>query len=400
MVVAILASVVVPQTSLLTNLPPLDPTNGYYDYVRAAEIWRNHKLTPEPDPEVKPVPSPRAWAEKLAETYAKVLPLLEAGNSKRTWQPRQTVSVATIYSELGYMKQVAKVVGPITFAYFADGQPTMAFRWLRAARLMAYRLPDTDTLTMMVGWSLRLTVDRVLLTHRFEWSASQLQVLLKDMGEAPSVDSFTVSNEADHQILVGVPWEYLKDPISFGDTDKDAPAPLSPSDRGYIERLSRIYFGEHSTITASLFAGPEKNWPANFRAQPPRKPSPEAVTAAFKNGGVPTRFVVPFLRSLSMTEVLSLEGTDEDALTPFLTARVRHRLTQAHLAILLYRRENNKLPDNLRAVNIPPDPLTGTPYVFLPWRGQAYSLACEGTPETGRIEIEAGSQPVKSKVES
>jgi hypothetical protein len=79
---------------------------------------------------------------------------------------------------------------------------------------------------------------------------------------------------------------------------------------------------------------------------------------------------------------------------------MRHRLTQAHLAILLYRRENNKLPDNWRATNIPPDPLTGKSYVYTPWRGQAYSLACEGTPETGRIEIEAGSQPVKSKVES
>ncbi len=380
-------------------IPRPTGANGYEEYLRAADIVSNpvslsfaryegylmaRSLGGFPD-EAPPRPVGVAENATLLDVQrehvrrcGQALDLVERGNGKPVFDPREKVDGATTFPELAGLKEIAKFAVTNMRVCFADGQPDRAVAIAQAVLTMRSRMPSTTLITEVVGividsivfaainentdrisergWTrLEAVANQRLATNRYPEAmkaelASSLTSLKALKNGSLTGDQFGTETDPNTQAIVA---SYNK---------------LSPAQRDLLyERIASSLIDQYRAIFERL-DGPEAEW-AN--APPPEETKYDGTLGSL--AASLAGLVCPVFNQSAIAAIKN---------------RTQLRLLKLHSLIQTFRWHHGHLPDKLS--NAAPkdclDPLTAQEYVYE--SGAAgYKLASKGIRQTGEIEL-------------
>lgn len=392
-----------------------DITNGYEDYLRAADaldpkavsMVANWIPTRYKDMLAQKESAPRggedAWTQddertlaiareydgldlltarkKLTDKYGQAIEFIKVGNSKRVWDPREKVETTTLFPELTVFRSVTQLVAADAYVKFSGGNSSAGTTDLLEGLTFASRIGGTILIAELVS-----TACRGIILASFEDQLGRLSepdtrkviatadALLKAppavietwKGERQfmlaSIDSmFDQPEEGDYDGEDG----QLKQIAEFSKK-------LTPADKRQVKTELKRQIGDMYARILKRFQEPESRWVEPIDLGLP--PEPKQI-----------QNIQDFVDMLChvFTPVF------DQANLAFVRGRTQIRLLGLHARILNFKWHHGKLPSNLSDAapqDLVVDPLSNEPFVY-ELRDDGYRLYSKGIKQTGPIEL-------------
>jgi len=364
--------------------------NGYEELVLAGDLVKSSRLFRKA--EEGPTTLRFKREVLLDRSVIKALALVRAGVSKPIFSPRQTLSVHTLLPELAEFRSLARLLRLQQYVFMADGRTSDAIQNARLC-LQLGRVIQTDTLISgLVGVAISSICIQSMGQHLDQLSAKDCELLYRVCLEwltMPSMDSAMMEAERRGSKVItaeliddvkksGV--QVLKGYLDSSDSTlvSEAEGMLGGKSPEELDRIGseavRLMDGVFDQVQVEL-----------------RKPVWARKRGLFKPEEQPG--AAGWLVSKIMP-TLELVGDRYSA------ERARVQLLACHCAIRRYRWEQERLPENLAALNVGElalDPFTGEPLKYVV-NGTRYTLSSAGAPAPptderavdGRIPVSVG----------
>ncbi|MCW5942824.1 MAG: hypothetical protein KIS66_11360 [Fimbriimonadaceae bacterium] len=363
------------------RVPPKE-TNGYADYVRAADAVQANAvlgslLAGEGDL------TPLERNRRIAQEGKVALDLVRAGNRKPVEDPRTAVEIDTLFPELAGFKSVAKVAMADLSYRFAIGDSRGATDTFVEASKFVSRIPSTPTL---ISGLVMVACDSILLAPLEQnigrvalLDLDRLEQVAKDRVASVEVMQRMMAGEARYLDKVTV--ESLGPLLAVDDDEEEADEAraikaafdaLAPADRERL--LLDVKKRARSTIARVIatLAEPESSWRLVQAPETPAKPS------------------------LADYLVETLIPIHTQALTAFAKNRTQWRLLRLHTRLERFRLVYGRLPYRLyeaAPADLITDPWNDGPFDYKVVSVRDYELTSKGDEFTGPIAIRYRRQP-------
>jgi len=378
--------------------------NGFEDYVRAADIASNPEASSFVSYEIyladlargekrdQVVQPPKgigdSWSlldvqrEHVRRT-AMALDLVDRGNAKNVFDPRQDLNAATIYPELAELRALAKLGLTACRVSFADGQPDRAVSISISLMTMRQKLPKRSLIDELVGVSIDAMVLANISDNSQRISERGWKQLESFVNQRLQENTYKAAMAGELNFVLSALAEMRRSPEAFGallasdDYERitKTNANLTPSDRDKL--IARTTQKVQSVFTDLLqqLDGPERTWVQDLTAK-----HSDGQDASLE--GLATSIVETFTPAYGSGGEVAVR------------IRTQLRLLKLHALVQSYLWNNEVLPEKLEqaAPKDYIDPLTDAPYIYEP-HGKDYKLASKGLPQTGEIQLRYKRQP-------
>jgi hypothetical protein len=419
-----------PHKTLLEQVVP-NPTgtNGYEDYLRAAELLRGpdfgnyinwspdryeelveqlkaHDAEPPPGgvalrefPDVKAqlanykrmdsMTKLQVWKEGV-EKFSKALDFLAAGNRKRVTDPHERLDMLTLFPEYAYFKSLAKLADMAAYVAFAEGRSKQGTQILLDSYQLGFNLEGKILIAHLVGTAIE-SISLAGFERHLDSISRQDAALIESavpgllegeprvIGCIQNEQKFSMVSLTD--ILNG---KYdLTGQTSAGGEEE---SPEGKSLREQIKRLSgsqiQALVGRASTeIDHKLkpiiarFRGPESGWVVNA-------PPPGNVEEEVRQPSTVQELMDNFIEdSTSVFDQVGLSAAK---------SRTQLRLLGLSAAVIRYKWDTGNLPDSLAAAvkkSLISDPLSGQDFAYERLGFFSFRIVSRGVPQTGEIGL-------------
>jgi hypothetical protein len=378
-----------------------DVSNGYEDYIRAADLTRGTKFTallgwlpgqPERPIDAESTPQEveytqyankiRTWSqlEVFRETsvrFGKALDIVRVGNGKNVRDPRVVLENITPFPERSHFKTLAKLHRADAYVKFSNGNPAAGTDSLLQGLIFSHKISGTTIISNLVSIACTAIVLRELDEHRERWSLKDCQRIRQTadaiLAEPPGMAQ---SLKGERQFAASAFNDIFKDPTQFlGEGfDKEfndkVVKPLQKMTSEEKRRLRAEYDAKLEEVYQAMehrLTRPEKEWEASDEEIFPNA-RPDSVADALVS------IVTPVFGQ---------------AFGAAARARTQVRLLGLHARILEFKWENGTLPATLEEAadaKLVEDPLTGGKFQY-ELRPGGYRLYSKGSKSTGEIEL-------------
>ena len=353
--------------------------NGYEEYVRAADRALAVDLREAVDAiDVNDGESTRLSRIKdVVDKSNDIARLIEVGNRKPAMYPA-LMNFETLLPELGTFRTIARALAARAEWQFSQGQPNTAID--TTLQLMAFSegiASAGPVIHYVVATRAKTYALGVLSKHRGRIAlpgAAAIQLYAMLALDRPS--SLLASLRIEFEAVIASLDAVIDNPeaVSFLPSDKlEQLKGISSARRALIK--SEIVFAMTKTYEArmAMFERPEREW--------------ESVAEQSESVAQPTDPIAQWLHDVVLPLNLRMERFEQ-------VRRAQLRLLILHAAIIEYRWTHGQwtygqLPSSLSELDVPIsiiDPLTGEPFKY-ELVGDDYDLYSEGTPGTGRIDL-------------
>lgn len=390
-----------------------DPSNGYFEYLAVGDVLKgkelgwylnaagspqwiaetssgfrmtkeagDHAIDPDEVAFARRVGklTPLQIKREAVSKYKEVLPLLEAARSKRAWDPRQKVTMDTIFPELAAFRVISRFLTTIVCdVRFAEGD----FRGGTQTILDCYRLSEASaTSPTLIGTLIARAIQAVALVS-FQEHISRIS--LPDCKTIENYVSSTLSrpdmyvramqseaaamSEVVDDIYAG------KDPNFLGEEnliaklkglDASTRASYAAQTKGYLakgyEELIKVFGADvREMVTYIDGRGPESHEADGTASQ---EPLPKQIAD-------------------------QLSAVGDQVIQSAIIHRVQLRLVRVAALVTKFRWENEQLPTRLADVGpaaVITDPVTGQPFRYRA-NGSEFELSGTGAKSMGEIRL-------------
>jgi hypothetical protein len=392
--------------SLLAKIVP-QPTgkNGYEDYLHAGDLaggylwpmyeqmmgYRLTKIDSKIDPDDEQTLPPVAPGTSLESTDLAIriaandhvggaFDVVELGNTKQVYDPRQALSSETLFPEMARFKMLAKIGTNKAYVEFAEGKTSVATKDLLEGLKFSKNIFGSVLISGLVSIAMQAIFLAEFNRHLGQLSLSDAQLIDKTckylidtpypVREMFQREFQMTSNSIDQ--IIDKPEEILSEDENraFG----SALSSLGPSDKALLKGFLIQTLSERYGETANMLGGPEANWPVGGAGVDP------IVSTQDKSVS-------------NLTILLANELHGKNSLRQYTTAmakaRIQIRLLQLHAKVIEYRWQNGSLPrtiEDFADAKTATDPFAGTPFHYEVKDGN-YRLYSTGIPGIGQIEL-------------
>jgi hypothetical protein len=410
----LLLGVALQQPSLYDQVfPTPDPTNGYGDYVRAAEIamspefdvalnWEPEQWErmayPQADVKDQPRPSdPVKFAiatslrfldylsvqQRIADASDKIFRLIQAGNGKRAWNPH---APGSDQPELGPFKAINKITDHACYALFADGKSSKALDLLLDGLTFSRRIRCGGTVTELVG-----IASQSIVLSRFERSLSFLSQ--RDAARTIAYVSAAMKEPFGYAAMLGRQHEFAllslsrmtTDPVGWLQTMKGSVDPYEDVTLMNLRSIAQQPAAERQ----AAIAGFTKVVDDSYRWQVASLQQPESKWVSSIQVGSPDANEPGAGDDIAKLLGMNLRASYDQLVSAVVRSRTQLRLLGLHARIIDFRWKNNRLPVNLREAAPEDecfDPAANDEFQYVP-SGSSYELYSKGFGLIGRIDL-------------
>lgn len=397
-----------------------DPKNGYEDYVRACDLVKGSMLdeylswTPDRynelantkqlaarggDPRIRwqSTDEARLATEEslrgqdylgvqraMVKKFGGVLELIRKGDTKQVWDPRDKVTVDTIFPEQSFFRSIPKLFRAAAYVRFADGDTLGGTSDLIDSLTFARKIGGGNLLSALISGQCQQTAFAAFEDHLAQLSerdaimivnyadaaltenASYLQALVRERTQL--LDSVDLLLESPDKYLLSNPPNPTRREAAVAKSVRA----LSASDRRLVrDQLASGIDLSYGKVVSQI--GLEESSWTEKRVDLPEDPrmisSPRDVSDALLNMVMPAfdRLTVAVMRT-----------------------RAQLRLLDLHARIIAFKWHLNRLPKNLNEAapeQLIYDPLSKTAFEYELQAG-GYRLYSKGVPSTGVIELQ------------
>ena len=383
--------------------------NGYEEYVVAASRVNDPAFLVIADynPDRPPIPAEiedsskrdlvqslsgmdlLATRKELVRRYGRVLDLVKTGNTKPVFDPRGTITAATLYPELAPFKRLARLAAAKAYVDCAEGNTATGSQVLMEGLRFSYNLSGATSISWLVGIAsstILIVAAQDILPTLSVTDAKRLYETADAMLGAPVPLANAMRGEA--QIMDSSVAAFLKNPDRYpqllgaddeGEVDPkeiaEAVRNLTPAQKTALERQVHARMATYGQALTSVFSLPEYRW--------------------IENG--------PDLDALSDDPNQTLRGLLRLTIIdpkPLLVStarwRTQVRLLGLHARILEFRWRKGRLPFTLSDLGNPRvsyDPLANQPFEFQRMGPVSYRLYSRGGLGLGEVELKYQKPP-------
>ncbi len=370
---------------------PYDASNGFFDYIDAAEIVRAADLS-ELEREYtellnQPVKA-KGRKERLAELRQRMARVAEQamvrvriGNQKQVWDPRIKVDVTTLFPELSGFRAVAKAGRHAILYRLSQGDSRGAARLVADGLSFSQNIASGPLISLLVS----LAADAIYLAAIEPYLMSFSEADLRVLSEAATAflarpPMFRRIAEAETRFYREMFESWKDEGKKYTEEDEadqttEYLKKLTPEriEKMAVQIMRRMALEDEKEL--KVLESPEANWYAKIRlTDPPEEDFVEKEEPPPKND----QDVVDQLLRLRSSLFIMVE--------PVGIRRAQVRLLLLHTKILQYRWSYRRLPKTLAEVDASIDPLSGKPFRY-EVNGMNYRLWSEGRGPRGEVEL-------------
>lgn len=390
-----------------------DPSNGYFEYLAVGDVLKGKELgwylnaagSPQWITETSSGfrvtketgrqaidPDEVAFARRVAKLtplqikqeavakYKDVFPLLETARNKRAWDPRQKISMDTIFPEFAAFRTISRFLTTIVCdVRFAAGD----FRGGTQTILDCYRLSEASaTSPTLIGALIARAIQAIALAS-FQEHISRIS-----LPDCKTIEDYVASSSSRPDMYVrAIQWESAsmgeivddlyagKDPNFLGDEnlttklkslDASTRAGYAAQTKGYLakgyEELIKVLGADVREMVAYVDGrGPVSNEADGTASQ---EPLPKQIAD-------------------------QLAAVGDQVIQSAIIQKVQMRLLRVAALVTKFRWEHEQLPTRLADVGpaaVITDPVTGQPYRYRA-NGNDFELSGTGAKSMGEIRL-------------
>jgi len=392
-----------------------DPANGYEDYLRASDVLNSPDFglylswTPKQydellaqkkdagshDPEwTPPSDASLALAKQLRELdylgvmrmaasrFGSALALVQAGNSKRVWDPRAKLDAEALFPEYAGFKNVAKFITLDAYVRFADGDTRAGTSELLDGLTFSRRIGGSCLIAELVSiacQSIALASFERSLTQLSEADAVQIEkyadaALAEPNTYVPSLQRERDAALANMDLMLASPANFIGDSGSGAQSEAFTKyvKGMSPHERETLRSNVAQTLNDTFNRIIGRFGADESTWADKHPEDLP--PEPTSVASA---------------QAVADVFIAILFPVYDQATVAVVRARTQLRLLGLDARIIEFKWHNHRLPSELKEAipaSLLNDPMGKTAFQY-ELRDGGYKLYSKGLPSTGPIEL-------------
>ena len=350
--------------------------NGYEDYLEAGDFivkGDRVKLTMEflEGPKAE---SYLRTARRVANEFQPMIALIQKGNQRETWDPREFNSIEMRFPELFRFRLIGRILVATAYARLADGQDALAADAIIALAEFANKSIGRTLISMLSGLSSMNLAYQQFADRWGSFSVAQLGRIEKVVeGLAKKPSNLKLAMESEFELHAILEKEMEKNPNELfnwiGDSHtnpalKEYVGQASPEDRrDFLARVFKVRRERLQKVIA-LLDQPESKW------IDPNEPIDEST--------------------LEGAMLAAIDFVTNPVLIRAAQITTSHRLLRLHLQIAIFRWEHTRIPESLAMLPSQDgtfDPLANAPFQYEPRADGTYRLYSKGNKITGEFEL-------------
>jgi hypothetical protein len=370
---------------------PHDASNGFFDYVDAAEIVLaadfsalEREYTELLNQKVKAKGRNERLAElrqRMARVAEQAMVQVRIGNQKQVWDPRTKVDVTTLFPELTNFRSVARAGKYAIVNRLSQGDSRGAARLVADGLSFSQHIASGPLISLLVGLAADSIYLAVIEPYLMSFSEADLRVL----SEAATAylarpPMFRRVAEAETRFYREM-FESWKDQgredveVEEADQTTEYLKNLTPEriEKMAVQIMRRMTIEDEKEL--KILESSEANWYTKIRLT-------DTLAEDFAEKEEPP----PKNDQDVVDQLLRLRSSLFIMVEPVGIRRAQVRLLLLHTKILQYRWSYDRLPNTLAEVDTSIDPLSGKPFRY-EVNGMNYRLWSEGRGPRGEVEL-------------
>lgn len=334
--------------------------------------------------------TPLAVAREKVGRFGRALDIVAQGNLKPYFDPTlETGDALTLFPHLAAFRSLTRFGVEKAYVDFADGRSSAGFATLDSLLVMSANISHGNLISYLVSMANQAIVlaeiERNL--HRASLNdAKRLRAMALGFEQRVATPQQVISAEVR---FVKRSLNSMFDPTGGmlghlageereNDPLQEALAKMNPAQRAAFVRLVEASLDRAQRSALAAFTAPEREWAvADAAVEETERPEPKTIDE------LPNWIAEEMLPTFTSWR------------RSVVTRRAQVRLLRLHADVLIYRWEQNRLPETLKQASgeAAIDPLTGEAYVFTPNVDGTFRIVSKGTPVTGEIALRMRRPP-------